>query len=130
MAEHFWSARLSWVGPNFMADAETEGGGAIYVQGRVRSSGHSSVPSCVAAPAAGRADRCGNSPTSIDGGQPASHHPCEESGSPRPEQARVDGGQIIIEFVETGRQLTDVLTKTLGRLRLTELKEMIGMEGV
>jgi len=42
----------------------------------------------------------------------------------------VDGGQIVIEFVETGRQLADVLTKTLGRLRLTELKEMIGMEGV
>ena len=42
----------------------------------------------------------------------------------------VDGGQIAIEFVETGRQLADVLTKPLGRLRLTELKEMIGMEGV
>ena len=42
----------------------------------------------------------------------------------------VDGGQIIIEFVEIGRQLADVLTKPLGRLRLTELKEMIGMEGV
>ena len=42
----------------------------------------------------------------------------------------VDGGQIIIEFVETGRQLADVLTKPLGRLRLTELKEMIGMKGV
>ena len=26
----------------------------------------------------------------------------------------VDEGQIIIEFVETGRQLTDVLTKPLG----------------
>ena len=42
----------------------------------------------------------------------------------------VDGGQIVIEFVETDRQLADVLTKPLGRLRLTELKEMIGMEGV
>ena len=42
----------------------------------------------------------------------------------------VDEGQIVIEFVETGRQLTDVLTKPLRRLRLTELKEMIGMEGV
>ena len=42
----------------------------------------------------------------------------------------VDGGQIVIEFVETSRQLADVLTKLLGRLRLTELKEMIGMEGV
>ena len=42
----------------------------------------------------------------------------------------VDGGQIVIEFVETSRQLADVLTKPLGRLRLTELKKMIGMEGV
>ena len=42
----------------------------------------------------------------------------------------VDGGQIVIEFVKIGRQLTDVLTKPLGRLRLTELKKMIGIEGV
>ncbi|XP_066319982.1 secreted RxLR effector protein 161-like [Miscanthus floridulus] len=42
----------------------------------------------------------------------------------------VDRGQIVIEFVETGRQLADILTKPLGRLRLMELKEMIGMEGV
>ena len=40
-----------------------------------------------------------------------------------------DGRQIVIEFVETGRQLADVVTKPLGRLRLTELKEMIGMGG-
>ena len=38
--------------------------------------------------------------------------------------------EIAIEFVETGRQLANVATKPLGRLRLTELKEMIGMEGV
>ena len=43
---------------------------------------------------------------------------------------RVDEGQIVIEFVETGWQLVDVLTKPLGRLRLTELKKMIDMEGV
>ena len=41
----------------------------------------------------------------------------------------VDEGRIVIEFVETGRQLADILTKLLGRLRLAELKEMIGMEG-
>ena len=41
----------------------------------------------------------------------------------------VDGRQIVIKFVKIGRQLTDVLTKPLGRLRLTELKEMIGMKG-
>ena len=39
----------------------------------------------------------------------------------------VNGGQIIIEFIETGQQLADVLTKPLGRLRFTELKKMIGM---
>ena len=42
----------------------------------------------------------------------------------------VDGGQIVIEFVETGRQLVNVLTKPLGCLWFMELKEMIGMEGV
>ena len=41
----------------------------------------------------------------------------------------VDGGQIVIEFVETGRQLVNALTKPLNRLRFTELKKMIGMEG-
>ena len=39
----------------------------------------------------------------------------------------VDGGQIVIEFVETGRQLADVLTKPLGRLRFMKLKKMIGI---
>ena len=42
----------------------------------------------------------------------------------------VDGGQIIIEFVETGRQLADILTKSLGRLRFMELRKMIGMDEV
>jgi len=28
----------------------------------------------------------------------------------------VDRGQIVIEFIETGRQLADVFTKSLGRL--------------
>ena len=42
----------------------------------------------------------------------------------------VDGGQIVIEFVETGRQLADVLTKPLSRLWFTELKKMIVIEGV
>jgi hypothetical protein len=39
----------------------------------------------------------------------------------------VDGGQIILEFVETGRQLVDILTKLLGRLWFSELKNKIGM---
>ena len=39
----------------------------------------------------------------------------------------VNGGQIVIEFIETGRQLTDILTKSLGRLWFSELKTMIGM---
>ena len=42
----------------------------------------------------------------------------------------IDGCQIVIEFIETGRQLTDILTKPLGRLQFSELKKMIGMEGV
>ena len=98
------------------------------------------MPSCVATPTAGRADRRGNSPTSTDGGQPAvialAKNPVLHDQSKHIDvkfhflRNCVDGGQIVIEFVETGRQLADVLTKPLGRLRLTELKEMIGMEGV
>ena len=67
---------------NLMAVAETEGGGAVHMRGRVRGGGHSGMPSYVAEPAAGRADRCGSSATSTDGGQPARHRPREESGSP------------------------------------------------
>jgi hypothetical protein len=39
----------------------------------------------------------------------------------------VDGGQLVIKFVETGRQLADILTKSLGKLRFQELRKMIGM---
>ena len=39
----------------------------------------------------------------------------------------IDGGQIVIEFIETSRQLADVLTKPLGHLWFTELKKMIDM---
>ena len=42
----------------------------------------------------------------------------------------VDGGQIVIEFIETGRQLAGIPTKSLGRLRFTELRKMIGMAEV
>ena len=42
----------------------------------------------------------------------------------------VDGGQIVIEFVESGRQLADILTKSLRRLRFMELRKMIGMDEV
>jgi hypothetical protein len=38
----------------------------------------------------------------------------------------VDEGKIVIEFVDTSRQLTDILTKSFGRLRFSEMK-MIGM---
>ena len=39
----------------------------------------------------------------------------------------VNGGQIVLEFVETGRQLAHILTKPLGRLRFIELRTKIGM---
>jgi hypothetical protein len=39
----------------------------------------------------------------------------------------IDGGQIVLEFVETRRQLADILTKPLGRLRFMELRTKIGM---
>jgi hypothetical protein len=39
----------------------------------------------------------------------------------------VDGGQLVIEFVDSGRQLADILTKPLGRLRFQELRGLVGM---
>jgi hypothetical protein len=39
----------------------------------------------------------------------------------------VDGGQLVIEFVDTRRQLAYILTKSLGRLRFQEPRGMIGM---
>ena len=42
----------------------------------------------------------------------------------------VDGGHLVIEFVDTGRQLADILIKSLGRLRFSELRNMIGMDEV
>ncbi|CAA0831030.1 cysteine-rich RLK (RECEPTOR-like protein kinase) 8 [Striga hermonthica] len=41
----------------------------------------------------------------------------------------IDEGQIVLGFVESGRQLADILTKPLGRLRFTELRIKIGMVG-
>ena len=45
-------------------------------------------------------------------------------------QDYIDGGQIVIEFIETGRQLADILTKSLGRMRFMELRKMIDMNEV
>ena len=42
----------------------------------------------------------------------------------------INGEQIVIEFVETGRQLADILTKSLGRVQFMELRKMIGMDEV
>lgn len=42
----------------------------------------------------------------------------------------IDGGQIVIEFVEIGKQLADILTKSLERLWFMELRKMIGMDEV
>jgi hypothetical protein len=42
----------------------------------------------------------------------------------------IDEGKIFIEFVDTNRQLADILTKSLGRLRFTEVKKMIGMVAI
>ncbi|CAA0812904.1 cysteine-rich RLK (RECEPTOR-like protein kinase) 8 [Striga hermonthica] len=41
----------------------------------------------------------------------------------------IDEGQIVLEFVESGRQLADILTKPLGRLQFMELRIKIGMVG-
>ena len=42
----------------------------------------------------------------------------------------VDGGHIKLEHVEIARQLGDILTKPLGRVRLTELRTKIGVEEI
>jgi hypothetical protein len=42
----------------------------------------------------------------------------------------VDEGKIVIEFVDTNRQLADILTKSLGRLCFSVMKKMIGMVGI
>ena len=39
----------------------------------------------------------------------------------------VDGGQIVLEFVESGQQLADILNKPLDHLRFMELRTKIGM---
>jgi hypothetical protein len=76
-------------------------------------------------------------PTNFDGGQSTYHGPRQEPCPPYPEQAHPhevslssycsDRGQIILEFVETGKQLADILTKPLGRLWFSKLKSKIGM---
>jgi hypothetical protein len=42
----------------------------------------------------------------------------------------VEEGLIRLEYVETARQLGDLLTKPLGRLRLWELKNKVGVEEI
>jgi hypothetical protein len=39
----------------------------------------------------------------------------------------IDGGQLVIEFVDSGRQLADILAKPLGRLRFQELRGLVSM---
>ena len=89
------------------------------------------MPGYLATSAVGRADRRGSSPAIALAKNPILHdrskhidikfHFLREC---------IVGGQIVIEFVETGRQLADILTKSLGRLRFIELRKMIGMDEV
>jgi hypothetical protein len=95
------------------------------------------MPGGLAAPAAGRAYQGRSSPTDIDGGQSARHahaknpvlHDRSKHINTRFHFIRdcVDGGQIVLEFVESGRQLADILNKPLGQLRFMELRTKIGM---
>jgi hypothetical protein len=39
-------------------------------------------------------------------------------------------GRIKVEYVDTARQLGDILTKSLGRLRLQELRRKVGVEEI
>ena len=101
-----------------MVVAETEGDGAIYVRGIVRSGGHSGMPSCVAAPALGELIGVEVHPLALMvDNQPIialAKNPILHDRSKHIDvkfhflRDCVDGGQIVIEFVETGRQLTDM----------------------
>jgi hypothetical protein len=42
----------------------------------------------------------------------------------------VDEGRIIIVYIATEEQLTDILTKALGRVRFLELRDRIGVKAV
>jgi hypothetical protein len=42
----------------------------------------------------------------------------------------VDEGKIIIGYTATEEQLTDILTKALGRVRFLELRDRIGVKVV
>jgi hypothetical protein len=39
----------------------------------------------------------------------------------------VDSGKICVDYASTQEQLADVLTKSLGRARFCELRDMIGV---
>ena len=107
-----------------MAIAEIEGGGAIYVRGRVRS-GTTAV--CQVVWLRRLLDELtgmeAHPPALMVDNQPAialTKNPVLHDQSKHIDvkfhflRDYVDGGQIVIEFVETARQLADVLTKPLG----------------
>lgn len=120
-----------------MAITEAKVGGAVDLRGRVCRSNHRGVPGGLAAPVTRRADWQKSLPTGIDGGQQARYRACQEPVlHDRSKHTNikfhflrhcVDGGHIVVEFIETGRQLANILTKSLGRLRFLELRGMIGM---
>ena len=38
----------------------------------------------------------------------------------------VEKGSVIVEFIRTGEQKADILTKSLGRVRFQELRDKVG----
>ena len=140
MTEHLWRARLPWVGSNFMVVAKTEGGAlstceAEYVAAAIAACQvvwlHRLLGELTGVEAHPPALMVDNQPAIALAKNPVLHDRSKHIDVKfHFLKDCVDEGQIVIEFIETGRQLANVLTKPLGRLRLTELKEMIGMEGV
>ena len=39
----------------------------------------------------------------------------------------VEKGSVIVEFIRTGEQKADILTKSLGRVRFQELRDKVGI---
>ena len=95
------------------------------------------MPGGLTTSAAGRAYWGRGSTTDIDGGQSSYH--CPYQNPVLHDQSKhidikyhflrdcVYGGQIILEFIETVRQLADILAKPLERLQFLELRSKIGM---
>jgi hypothetical protein len=120
-----------------MAVAEAEGGGVVDVRSRLHRSGATAacqgVCGCIGCWASSSGK---NFSTLMVDNQPAialAKNPILHDRSNHVDikyqflRDCVERRQIVLEFVEIGQQVADILTKPLGCLRFSELKDKIGM---